>query len=164
MGENPGSESALEWRAHPARERPGATAALLGVVAAILAAIWIAFGDPALLLVSVAILGSSLSPWFLPTTYRLDARGVRARRAGVSRARRWEEIRSVHVDARGATLSPFAKPSWLEPYRGLRLLFSANRAEVVAWLAETLKGRCQIRTFGEVAAAEAAPKTTTTRS
>ncbi len=164
MGETSRSERELVWRAHPARERPGATAALLGVIAAILVATWIAFGDLVLLLVSVAILGSSFSPWFLPTTYRLDAWGARARRAGVSRARRWEEIRSVHVDRRGATLSPFAKPSWLEPYRGLRLLFSTNRVEVIAWLEETLKGRCQIRTSREVAAVEAAPKATTTRN
>jgi hypothetical protein len=162
MGETPAAESALAWRAHPARERPGATVGLLGVVAAIAAAVWIAFRDSGLVLLALAILGSSLSPWFLPTMYRLDARGASARRAGVSRARRWDEIRSVHVDRRGATLSPFANPSWLEPYRGLRLLFSANRAEVVAWLAETLKGRCPIRVTREPSEEEA--KATTTRS
>jgi len=160
MEESPGTDRELKWRAHPARERPRATLVLVSVLAGVLVSVWLAFTDPVLLLLSIAILGASLSPWFLPTTFRLDATGASARRAGMSRVRRWEEIRGVHVDRHGATLSPFAKTSWLEPYRALRLLFSGNRAEVVALLEEYLPERCQIPTDRTVGGATRKPTTT----
>jgi hypothetical protein len=160
MEESPGTDREFIWRAHPARERPGATLVLVSVLAGILVSVWLAFADPVLLLLSTAILGASLSPWFFPTTFRLDATGASARRAGMSRVRRWEEIRGVHVDRHGATLSPFAKTSWLEPYRALRLLFSGNRAEVVALLEEYLPERCQIPTDPTLGGATRKPTTT----
>lgn len=134
---------AVEWRVHPARERRAATLALLAVLAAILAAVWVAFSDPLLLLLSVAILGSALGSWFLPTTYRLDDEGASERRTGWRRARRWSEVRSAYADRRGVTLSPFAKPSWLEPYRGIRLLFAGNRDEVLSAIEERAPGACR---------------------
>ena len=130
----------LVWQAHPARERPGMTLALVAFLAALFAAVWLAFREPLFVALSVAVLGSALAPWFLPTTYRLDDGGASERRAGWKRARRWAEVRRVDADPRGATLSPFDRPSWLDPYRGMRLLFAGNRDEVLAALEEKLPG------------------------
>ncbi len=130
----------IVWRAHPAKERLGATAALVAFLAIVLTAVWLAFRDPILVALSVAILGSALAPWFLPTTYRLDAAGASERRAGWTRVRRWDEVRRVDADPRGATLSPFERPRWLDPYRGMRLLFAGNRDEVLTAIEEMRPG------------------------
>jgi len=133
----------LEWRAHPARERGRVTAALVAFLGAVVAFVWVAFRDPFGVALAVALFAGTLAPWFLPTSFRVDADGAAATRAGVARRRRWDEIRSVYVDARGVTLSPFARRSWLEPYRAMRLLFAGNAADVVAALERRLSERCR---------------------
>jgi len=135
--------SRLEWRAHPARERLRATAAVVAFLGAALAIVWIALRDPFSVALALVLLAGTLAPWFLPTSFRVDAEGAAATRAGVSRRRRWEEVRSVYVDARGVTLSPFARRSWLEPYRAMRLLFAGNADAVIDALERRLSERCR---------------------
>jgi hypothetical protein len=77
----------------------------------------------------------------LPTTYRLTDDAVEVRSLGVARVRPWTEMRRMTVDQTGVFLSPFEKRSWLEAYRGVRLLFGGNRDQVVAFVEARLKSR-----------------------
>ncbi|MFN0152689.1 MAG: hypothetical protein ACKVU1_18455 [bacterium] len=133
----------LEWRAHPARARRRATAALVAFLGAVLAGIWLALRDPFSVALALVFLAGALAPWFLPTSFRVDAEGAASMRAGIARRRRWDEIRSVYIDARGVTLSPFSRRSWLEPYRAMRLLFAGNTDAVVGALERRLSERCR---------------------
>jgi hypothetical protein len=83
----------------------------------------------------------SLSSFLLPTTYRLTDHAVEVRSLGVARVRPWTEMRRMTVDQTGVFLSPFEKRSWLEAYRGVRLLFGGNRDQVVAFVEARLKSR-----------------------
>jgi hypothetical protein len=128
----PKSTLALSWRSWPAAERPGQAVAVgLAIVAAALG-LGAYGGDPLLAGVIFAVLFLSLSAYFLPTRFRIDEDGVEVTSAVGSRRRRWAALRSYSADARGVTLSPYLRPSWLESYRGLRLLFHRNREEVLA--------------------------------
>ncbi len=124
----------LEWQSWPLKDRP-----LAGVAAA--AAVVLVSAGAALLgehvvfgLLALVILMGSLNPFFSPTRYRIDGEKVVASRWPVQKIRTWAEIRSCFVDRHGATLSPFVGKSFLEPYRGVRLLFRGNRDEVIACL------------------------------
>lgn len=133
--------SELTWRAWPAAARP-AQAVVVGL--ALLAATFGlgAYGGDALLGgVAFAILFLSLSAYFLPTRYRIDGDGVEVATAFGRTSRRWSGLATYVADARGVTLSPYRRASWLETYRGVRLLFQGNRDDVLRALAPHLEER-----------------------
>lgn len=124
----------LAWSVWPARRRPFSAAVLLG--SAIVLGILIGHGteDRVLALAAPVFVLASLSSFLLPTTYRLSADQVEVRSLGVVRARPWTEMRRFDEDATGVFLSPFERRSWLDGYRGVRLLFGGNRDQVVAFV------------------------------
>jgi hypothetical protein len=132
--ERPRTTAELEWTAWPARERPLAAAVL--VVAAIVLGMLVEKGtdDRFLGVAAPAFVLASLSSFLLPTSYRLTKESVEVRSLGVARARPWAEMRRMTVDRTGVFLSPFERRSWLEAYRGVRLLFGGNRDQVVAFV------------------------------
>ncbi|HTK69303.1 MAG TPA: hypothetical protein VL857_05825 [Candidatus Eisenbacteria bacterium] len=135
--ESPGG--ALTWTAWPARQRPLAAAVLVG--SAIVLGVLVAHGtqDGVLGVATPLFILVSLSSFLMPTTYRLTEDAVEVRSLGVARVRPWTEMRRMTVDQTGIFLSPFEKRSWLEAYRGVRLLFGGNRDQVVAFVEARLK-------------------------
>ena len=68
-------------------------------------------------------------------SFRLTDDGVEERRLWSSRRRRWGDLRRVQVGPGAALVSPFARPTWLDRYRGIVLqLDGADRDHVVAIL------------------------------
>jgi hypothetical protein len=136
------NDAPLLWRAWPAAERPGQALAVGLALAAAALAGGILGGGPALGAVSFAALFLALSSYFLPTRVRIDAEGVEtASFFGGVRRRAWSSLQSFADDPRGMTLSPYRRPSLLETYRGMRILYGpetdrqAVRAQVAARLA-----------------------------
>lgn len=132
-------EGALTWTAWPARQRPLAAAVLVG--SAIVLGVLVAHGteDGVLGVATPFFILVSLSSFLMPTTYRLTEDAVEVRSLGVARVRPWTEMRRMTVDQTGVFLSPFERRSWLEAYRGVRLLFGGNRDQVVAFVEARLK-------------------------
>ena len=132
--ERPRKPGELTWTAWPARERPLAAGVL--VVAAVVLGMLVekGTGDRFLGVAAPAFVLASLSSFLLPTSYRLTKESVEVRSLGVVRARPWTEMRRITVDRTGVFLSPFERRSWLEAYRGVRLLFGGNRDQVVAFV------------------------------
>jgi hypothetical protein len=127
----------LTWQAWPARDRPLAaagTAIFVVLVSVLVAGVG---GHVVVGLGAVVILFGSLNPFFSPTTFRLDDEGVTVERWPVRKVRAWTEFRAAWADRYGVTLSPFRGRSWMEPYRGVRLLFAGNREAVV----DAVRGR-----------------------
>ena len=124
----------LTWTAWPARERPGAAAVLVG--AALVLGMLVAKGthDRFLGLAAPVFVLASVSSFLLPTSYRLTEESLEVRSLGVARERPWAEMKRMTVDRTGVFLSPFERRSWLEAYRGVRLLFGGNRDQVVAFI------------------------------
>jgi hypothetical protein len=101
------------------------TILLFGVV------IVLVLSDPFLGMLSVVVLFGSLHSYFLKASYSLSSQGVEIKSPFGTQRREWRSFKSFWVDARGLNLSPFTKRSWLEHYRGMRLLFGENKDEVV---------------------------------
>lgn len=124
----------FEWRVHPFMEsRPRAALSILAPLAmAGLVHLWLGSwlwtGLGFLLLVSAEF------PFFLPALCRFDAEGASLRRAGATVAKRWAQLKSYYPDRNGVLLSPFARPFWMENFRGLYLPYGRHRDEVLAQL------------------------------
>ena len=133
--------SALTWTSWPARERP--LAAVILVVSSLILGILVrrATGDMVLGVAAPVFVLGSLAAFLFPTEYRLTDKSIEVRSLGVTRSRPWSEMRRMTVDKTGVFLSPFEKRTWLEAYRGLRLLFGGNRDQVVSFAEARLKKR-----------------------
>ena len=129
-----GAVDELTWTAWPARERPLAAIVLVG--AAIVLGVLVGKGtkDPWLPVLTPVLVIGSLVSFLFPTVYKLTRDSVEVRSFGVVRVRPWAEMRRATVDRTGVFLSPFERRSWLEAYRGVRLLFGGNRDQVVAFV------------------------------
>ena len=134
VAEVSGAADELTWTAWPARQRPLAALVLVG--SAIVLGVLVGKGtkDPVLAVAAPTFVVASLGSFLFPTVYRLTKDSVEVRSLGVARVRPWTEMRRVTVDRTGVFLSPFERRSWLEAYRGVRLLFGGNRDQVVAFV------------------------------
>jgi len=131
---------ALEWSFNPWRDRPlaAAAAALMTVGMCLVIA---SLGQPPLvrLVLGLAVLGT-LSPVLSPARCRVDEDGVEMRGPFGTARRRWSELRRVSARPAGVLLSPYARPHWLDPYRGLLLPMPAQEREN---LLAALRGRLE---------------------
>lgn len=120
------------WTAHPARSRPRDLALFCAVAFLTAGAVLASFESALLAALAAVILVVALAPFLFPTHYRLTDDGVEERRLWSSRSRRWADLRRVQVGPGAALVSPFARPSWLDRYRGMMLyLDGADRDAVV---------------------------------
>jgi hypothetical protein len=124
-----------EWTAHPARHRPQ-DVMLLGAVLVFSAyAVLVGFESAFLAALAPVILIIAVAPFWAPTRYRIDGDGVSERRLGRHKFRAWPDLRRVSIGKGGALISPFAKPSFMDRYRGILVYFDgADRDRVVALL------------------------------
>jgi hypothetical protein len=118
------------WRAHPARERPAAAACGLGIIAAVAAAAWWSFGA-GWAIGSLVVLVLALNRFFFPSRFSIDAQGIAARYLLRSQRVRWAHVRRFAHDERGGYLSTRGRPSRLDAYSGVHVLFGAHRDEVI---------------------------------
>jgi hypothetical protein len=136
------SESAdyLEWSVFPFLEDTKRSAVVVSIIVAVGVAIYLAFRDAFLTVLSLVILVVSLHTFFTKTTYRLGEDGVTVRTVGVRTFKSWSAFKRYSADRKGITLSPFAEPSRLDPFRSVRLLYGGNKDEVVAFISKRIGG------------------------
>ena len=118
------------WRAHPARQRPvaalfaAAVIAAMAVVCALAVNVW--WG-----IIAAVVLVLTLHRFFFPSRFTIDEQGVTARYLLGTRCCAWSEIRRACHDRHGVYLSTRSRPSRLDAYRGIQLLFGRSREEVL---------------------------------
>lgn len=135
-----GAGECMEWSVFPFLENLRRSIIVVIIVVAVAVLVYLAFKDVFLVILSVAILFASLHAYFTRTRYRLDETGVAVRTLSVKTAKPWSHFKRCYPDDRGITLSPFAEPSRLEPFRSVRLLYGSNKDEVVAFVSKRIGG------------------------
>lgn len=125
----------LHWSVHLARRQPRRTAAALAIVVAGSAAAGYGFGSAVLGLLAALLLVASIGDHLFPLRFRLTLDGVEARGLLHRRRMRWDQVRRVARDDRGVKLSPLARRSRLEAYRGIYLWFADNAEDVMDFIA-----------------------------
>ncbi|OGL48133.1 MAG: hypothetical protein A2161_02735, partial [Candidatus Schekmanbacteria bacterium RBG_13_48_7] len=101
---NDGGER-IEWRVHPAMERP--LAFILVLIFLLFFCIFVYFytNSNFLTVVSIVILFVSLQTFFFPTDYILDEEGLEIRKLIGSQKRSWTNFRSFYGTNRGIQIS-----------------------------------------------------------
>ncbi|HEY6866310.1 MAG TPA: hypothetical protein VI792_03580 [Candidatus Eisenbacteria bacterium] len=120
------AEPPLEWSDNPWRRNLMGSLLGLSMTLAVIALAWGSGAMPMTLIAVLAAFMVTMSPGFLPTRYRVDARGVARRVWFVWHRHDWESLRRAVV----RHTPPFSPHIWLstlerpgprEPIRGLSL-------------------------------------------
>jgi hypothetical protein len=139
MTREPESPEVLEWTCHPVRHRPLTGVAVGLLVLLLTAGAHLSFGDRTLTALSLVVLTVSVSPFYLPTRYRIADDKVSIRSTLGRKEKSLELYRRLAADHRGVLLSPFDRPSRLDRFHGLNLRFdSADRERVLEFLGRRL--------------------------
>ncbi|MBC8101584.1 MAG: hypothetical protein H7Z41_03240 [Cytophagales bacterium] len=129
----------LAWRTHRLRENPR----LLGLVMmayGVALLLWLfLFPHPLTLILPLGALTSAMAEYLFPVSYRLTTRGARASCFLTHLSLDWSEVKRARYGEDGAFLSPFARASRLDQFRGIRLRFAEGNEEAVL---ETVR-RCR---------------------
>jgi len=134
------TQHSLTWISHPAADDPFyKPLALVGLVLGVSIGASLAFAHASFGILAFLFLAVSLARYFLPTSYHLSQEGLTARFLGMERRRDWGEFRNFYPHAVGVHLSPFARPSRLDPFRGQFLRFRGNRDEVLKFIARYIE-------------------------
>ncbi|HOP05933.1 MAG TPA: hypothetical protein PLF13_01445 [candidate division Zixibacteria bacterium] len=122
----------LEWTCHPMRKRPVATVIVTLFVFVVTAAVFYTTYSRTFAVLALVILLLSLAKFYFPTTYRFTEKQVIIKTTTQRIARDWSQYRTCWPDKNGVLLSPFTRPSRMENFRGIYLMFNDNRDEVMA--------------------------------
>jgi hypothetical protein len=120
----------VSWTAHPARQRPRAAIAAATIVLLVGMATWFSFGE-FWGIGAVVILTASLNRFFLPSRFEVNEHGFVARFPLRTQRIEWREVRRFVTDEHGGYLSTRAVASRMDAFRGVHLLFGAERQTIV---------------------------------
>ena len=124
-------QSVLEWSTHPLKRNTLVSILVIVFLFVVWFVVYLTTSSLFLTGLSVVIMLGSLSSFFLPTHYELDQEKIKVKFFLTTRQREWGAFRSFYVDKNGVLLSPFAKPSRLENFRGIYVRFHQNKDQVV---------------------------------
>ena len=124
----------VEWVSWPAKERPGATVALVAIMLVSAFAASVMMGNIWWGVIGIVLLSLSMWSYFLPVEFVMNSAGVSKKSLFGNEVRKWREVRSIVPDANGVLLSPFKEPTRLAKFRGLGVQFSGNREEVLEFI------------------------------
>lgn len=121
----------LQWSVHLARATPARTISAFAAVmlgSATVGALW---RSPGLGAVAFVLLLLATSEYFFPIRYLITEQAIHCRNLLTCRRLEWKSVRSCFHDADGIKLSPLARPSRLEAFRGIYLRFPEQGAEAL---------------------------------
>ncbi|MEN9978895.1 MAG: hypothetical protein ABIK38_00925 [candidate division WOR-3 bacterium] len=126
-------EQEISWQVHRAREQPGKTVLIGSFILLFLLFTFFSFG-PALMLVALIVLSIATHTYFLPITYKMNARGITIDKKIFCYSYEWSRFRRFFLTSGGVVLSPFSRKNFLDNFRGVHLLLPANPARVLKYL------------------------------
>jgi hypothetical protein len=122
------------WRVHPLRENWTRSALLLLFLLLLFSGVYWLFQSVSVTLLSTIFVTSSLYRYFVPFRYELYEHELVVSAPFYRVTKSWSDFRSFYTDNNGVLLSPFAKPSRLENFRGVYVRFGANRSEALDFI------------------------------
>lgn len=122
------------WKVHPFRENWTRSTLLLLFLLFLFSGIYWLFQSVIVALLSAIVVTSSLYRYFVPFRYELHEHQLVVTAPLYRLTKPWDTFRSFYIDKNGVLLSPFAKPSRLENFRGVYVRFGANRSEVLDFI------------------------------
>jgi hypothetical protein len=121
----------LEYVCHPAKRdmRVTVLATIFIIVCVVL--VWLISFSLILTALAVLILFGSLGGFYFPTRYTFYDDHFEIKTTIQNLRKNWSMYRSYYPDKNGVLLSPFARPTRLENFRGQYIKFAGNRDRVM---------------------------------
>ncbi|MDD2714419.1 MAG: hypothetical protein PHW04_00845 [Candidatus Wallbacteria bacterium] len=124
----------MNWRVHPLVEDRKRLATILLIILAFLAGLFLIGENIGWVALAALLFFMSLHGFFFPTEYLMEDSGITITHLGVTSTRKWSDFQRVLDCRNGVFLSPFAKPSRLDNFRGLFLPSKAEKKiEILAF-------------------------------
>lgn len=133
-GQTDDAEPALEWTCHPVKRKPLVSALVTLFIFVVVALVYYTTASRAFGVLAAVVMLASLAKFYFPTTYRLTHDRITIKTTTQTLRKDWSIYRSCYPDKNGILLSPFIRPSRLENFRGVYLMFNNNRDEVTSFV------------------------------
>lgn len=134
------TEKTLRWKSHPLIENTARTITLFALLGVVLWAVYFAFDSVYYLCLAAIVLFFSLLRYFVPTHYQADSRGIHILFFGISKFREWSSFSNFYLHSTGVHLAPFERPSALDSFRGMFILFGrGDKDEIVEFLKRNIQ-------------------------
>lgn len=132
----------LSWRSFPVVDEfpKSILLSLLPVIAII--CFHFAFKEIIYTIIAVILLSITLKRYYLPTFYTLTQETVEIKFLFGKKMIKWHCFRNFYIHKIGVFLSPFEKPSYLDPFRGVFLRYYRNRDDVVSFVKSKISKPC----------------------
>lgn len=121
----------IEWTAHPVKRKPLVSVLVTFFIILVVVIVYYTMNSKTFAILAMVIMFVSLAKFYFPTTYRLTRDRITIKTMTQTLHKDWSIYRSCYPDKNGILLSPFVRPSRLENFRGIYLIFSNNRDEVI---------------------------------
>jgi len=125
----------LEWVCHPARRNMTVTLAVSVFILVLVVVIYYVTFSVLFGILAFVILFGSLAGFYFPTRYRLSDDSIMVKTTTQTLRKKWSQYRTFYPDKNGILLSPFARPTRLENFRGMYIKFWNNRERVISFVA-----------------------------
>ena len=135
----PDETNVLEWKCHPATRKPWITLGVSVFILIISMLVFAATDSKGFSFLSLLVMFASLAKYYFPTKYRMTDKKISIKTTTQTMHKEWEIYRSFYPDKNGILLSPFARPTRMENFRGLYVMFSNNRDEVLEFVKSHIK-------------------------
>ena len=122
----------LEWVCHPARRSKKVTYLVSIFIVILVAVVYYATYSIWFTILGFLILTGSLAGFYFPSHYKFTDDGIYVKTTMQTLEKKWTQYRSYYSDKNGVLLSPFARPSRLENFRGIYIKFWNNKEDVMA--------------------------------
>lgn len=139
-------KSILQWRCHPVRRRPRVSVAVSVFIVLVGIMVYYATDHSQIFTtLALVVMFASLIKFYFPTSYKLTDKKVIIKTTTQTITKDWSIYRSFYPDKNGVLLSPFTRHTRLENFRGLYIMFSGNRDEVVEFVKDRIGSKVQDR-------------------
>jgi hypothetical protein len=128
----------IEWTVHPLKTNWKVSTFLIVFLLALCVSIYISFNSFAFFILSIVFLFSSLSSFFLPTTYILQDDCIVIKSLFRKQSKQWDSFKRYYPDKNGVFLSPFLHKTRLENFRGLFVRLGNNREDVLDFIKQKI--------------------------
>jgi len=132
-------EILLDWICHPAKRNLKVTAAVSILIAVLTVVVYYATFSVWFTILGFLILTGSLAGFYFPSHYQFTDNKIIIMTKMQKLEKKWSQYRSYYSDKNGVLLSPFARPSRLENFRGVYIKFWYNKDEVMAIVKEKIR-------------------------
>jgi len=130
------TQPTLKWSVRPASLHPKKAAfasSLIVIVGALMVT-----SDLLLGILAVCVLIATQATFFFPSTFSIDADGIRAKYPIQRKYYRWSQVRRVMFGKDSCCFFTRKKPSTLDGFSGLPVLYGAKRDEIEAVIKQYL--------------------------